>query len=521
MGQPSLFEQLEGRFISCNIDGKTFMPRGDLESIISKENVRAEMKIKDGVLVKARLRKPSDLPDRVAGQAKRIFAALVVMDKVAAIEGLLDEGLTDEHLPLTHHPNPDHDAFLSIDGSTVFHFKNWGGPTVKEFIQIKQWLFVSPVLDTTGQLIHVNQNCALPFTESEFSGSGAAAVVHRAKLHQAHQRGFEAETDGFLVAVKEFHKKAEFDKENETLQQIKALPHRHIIQHFVSIDKGVKDKGKGEGKGYIIFPWAAGGNLHDFWEHSVQEPSQERVLWSLQQMLGLTTALHMLHEHFKCRHGDLKPGNILCVKEGEETVLKLADFGISKIHSAQTAYRKIATTTAYLTPSYQGPEVEFEKTDELDQRPRSRKYDIWSLGCVFLELAIWVLYGPRGIEDFFGARGNSTSSSSSSSPLYSVTNKASKSAIVHELVSWTIGKLENNPPCEGDTALAALLHLIKNKMLKPEVDERPSAADVCRQLEIILQEAEKRPSYLFNSPAGLVLPNLDFEEFHSDFNSGK
>ncbi|KAH6706432.1 kinase-like domain-containing protein [Leptodontidium sp. MPI-SDFR-AT-0119] len=521
MDLPSLFDQLEDGFISCPIDGKKFMPRDYLESIISKENVKGEMKIKDGVLVKAKLRKPSDLPERVASRAKRIFAALVVMDKVAAIEGLLDEGLTDEHLPLTHDPDPKHDAFLSIDGSTAFHFANCGGPTVKEFIHNKQWLFVSPILDTTGQLIQVDQNCALPFTESDFAGSGAAGVVHWAKLHQAHQRGFEAETDGLQVAVKEFHKKAEFDKENETLQQIKALQHRHIIRHLVSIYKRVEDKGKGEGKGYIIFPWAAGGNLQDFWEHSVQEPSQERVLWSIQQMLGLTTALYMLHEHFKCRHGDLKPGNILCVKESEETVLKLADFGISKIHHAQTTYRKTATTTPYLTPSYQGPEVEFEKTSAMDQHPRSRKYDIWSLGCVFLELAIWVLYGPQGIKDFFGARGNGTSSSSSSSPLYSVTDKAAKSAIVHELASWTIGKLENNPLCEGDTALAALLNLIKDEMLKPKVEERPSAADVCRQLENILQEAEKRPSYLLNSPASLVLPKLDFEEFHSDFNSGK
>jgi len=80
-------------------------------------------------------------------------------------------------------------------------------------------------------------------------------------------------------------------------------------------------------------------------------------------MSGLTTALHMLHESFQCRHGDLKPSNILCVYEGGEIVLKLADFGISRIHHAQTVVRKGITTTAFLTPSYQGPEVEFEAAD--------------------------------------------------------------------------------------------------------------------------------------------------------------
>lgn len=323
------------------------------------------------------------------------------------------------------------------------------------------------------------------------------------------------ETVDLQVAVKQFHHRSDFAKENETLQQIKGLQHRHIIRHLTSIDKGVKDRG------YIVFPWAAGGNLQDFWETSEQEPSQKLVLWSMQQMLGLTTALHMLHEQFKCRHGDLKPGNILCVQESGETVLKLADFGISRIHHAQTTYRKIATTTAFLTPSYQGPEVEFEKVDTTDQHPRSRKYDIWSLGCVFLEFAIWLLHGPKGVEGFLGARGNGISSTSSSSPLYSVINKAAKAAGVHELAIWTVGKLEKNPLCEGDTALANLLNLIMNDMLKPEVEKRLSAADICTQLENIVQEAEKRPSYLLNSPVGPVIPPLDFEEFHSDSESGR
>jgi serine/threonine protein kinase len=232
-------------------------------------------------------------------------------------------------------------------------------------------------------------------------------------------------------------------------------------------------------------------------------------------MLGLTTALHMLHAQFKCRHGDLKPGNILCVEEGGETILKIADFGVSRIHHAQTTYRKSATTTALLTPSYQGPEVEFEKVDKKDQRPRSRKYDIWSLGCVFLEFSIWLLHGPKAIEGFAGARGNGTSSTGSSPPLYEVTDKAAKVAKVHLLVSWTIDSLQDNPQCKGETALAALLSLIKNQMLQPEVDSRPLTADICKQLENIRQEAEKRSSYLLHSCDGLRIPPLDFEKFQS------
>jgi serine/threonine protein kinase len=266
---------------------------------------------------------------------------------------------------------------------------------------------------------------------------------------------------------------------------------------------------------YILFPWAAGGNLQDYWEVSEQELSRELVLWSLKQMLGLTQALHKLHEQFQCRHGDLKPGNILCVQEKEETVLKIADFGISKIHHAQTTYRTTATATVFLTPSYQGPEVEFEKIDKTDQRPRSRKYDIWSMGCVFLEFAIWLLHGPEAIKGFANAKGTGKSSTNPSTPLYEVTDKAAKTARVHQLVSWTIEGLQTNPQCKEGTALAALVDLVKNQMLQPEVEKRPTAGIVCSELEIIIQEAQKDPSYLLPSCDAKGIPSLDFDSFQS------
>jgi serine/threonine protein kinase len=317
----------------------------------------------------------------------------------------------------------------------------------------------------------------------------------------------KAETVDLQVAIKEFLRIEDFIKENDILQQLKGLQHPHIIRHFVSIHKGKK--------GYIIFPWADGGSLQEFWENSMYASSRERTLWSIQQMLGLTTALHLLHQHFECRHGDLKPGNILCFKNDGETVLKIADFGLSKIHHAQTMYRKSATTTLSLTPSYQAPEVEFEKVDEKNQSPRSRRFDIWSLGCVFLEFSIWLLHGPETIKKFAGARGTGRSSTDGSRPLYQVTDKATKAAKVHQLVIWTIKCLQDDPRCKGDTALAALLNLIKDHMLQPEVKKRYWAADVGKELEEIIWKAKERDSYLFNSCDNLDIPSPNFEHFQS------
>jgi hypothetical protein len=188
MALPSLCQQLEeDGYLDCPIDDKQFVPLDFLDGIINKQNVKIELGITDGGCTMAR--KQSDLPDRVTKQAKRIFAALVLMDKATAIEGLLDEGFTDEHLPLTR--DPKYDALVSRDGETTFQFGGWSRPSRTDFIKHKQWFFLAPVLDTDGELIEVDQECALPFTESEVIGNGAAGVVHWAKLHEAHQRGFK------------------------------------------------------------------------------------------------------------------------------------------------------------------------------------------------------------------------------------------------------------------------------------------------------------------------------------------
>jgi len=137
------------------------------------------------------------------------------------------------------------------------------------------------------------------------------------------------------------------------------------------------------------------------------------------------------------------------------------------------------------------------------------------MGCVFLEFAIWLLHGPEAIEGFANAKGAGKLSTNPSTPLYEVTNKAAKTARVHQLVSWTIEGLRTNPQCQRGTALAALLDLIKNQMLQPEVDKRPAAGIVCSELEAIIQEAQKDPSYLLPSCDANDRPSLDFDSFYS------
>ena len=95
--------------------------------------------------------------------------------------------------------------------------------------------------------------------------------------------------------------------------------------------------------------------------------------WFLRGFFGcLIIALGFLHDN-KIRHDDVKPSNILL--KGNE--IYLTDFGMSfdwTELSHSTTEGKMAGT-----PRYASPEV-------ASQQPCGSSSDIWSLGCVFLEV---------------------------------------------------------------------------------------------------------------------------------------
>jgi serine/threonine protein kinase len=99
------------------------------------------------------------------------------------------------------------------------------------------------------------------------------------------------------------------------------------------------------------------------------------------------------------RHGDIKPQNILWFTEeldlGHGT-LKISDFGLTAFHSELTT-KVVPGKVRGLTQSYAAP--------EFDTGPHvSRPYDIWSLGCIFIDFITWVLLGYEGVEKFASKR---------------------------------------------------------------------------------------------------------------------
>ncbi|KAF2108422.1 kinase-like domain-containing protein [Lophiotrema nucula] len=155
-----------------------------------------------------------------------------------------------------------------------------------------------------------------------------------------------------------------FQQEVEVLQHV-----RH--QHLVSLQASFTDLNSFS---LILTPVAKDvlKFMLDRQSHDKPLPPEEvKVL--RHTFVCLATAIAYLHEH-KVRHKDIKPGNIL-LSDGR---VRLCDFGISRDWSE--AGRSTTEGQVFdFTRRYCAPEV-------LDRDPRNSSSDIWSLGCVYLEI---------------------------------------------------------------------------------------------------------------------------------------
>jgi len=159
----------------------------------------------------------------------------------------------------------------------------------------------------------------------------------------------------------------------------------------------------------LVFPWAHGGNLSDYWrKHEGEAIDKDGLYWILGQFVGIFSVLELLHGD-NCRHGDLKPENILWFRDPAGGVrtgnLKIADLGLTSFHEkeAQTKDRiRLAQFTNALsgTYRYEPPETDENRPKRGKEEVRSRQYDIWSMGCILLELLIWLLEGHSALARF-------------------------------------------------------------------------------------------------------------------------
>lgn len=508
-----LYKSLKGSLITSSLGELQFLPRSVVEAKVTIEKITPHLSFGSRLYT---LVSEDSLARQIHQQARRVFAILVLIGKPSAIQTLFTkDGLIDNHLPLEVVKNGEHDTIVSSTTQKTFPaFDNWGDPAAVDSFLEKQYLVLAPVFHTAGQALKLNRSHPLPFEECTWKASGSDGVsVYHGRLHPSHQLPPFTATSYDRIAIKEIPDKKAFDREKENLDRIQSLHHKHLIRLLGSCEKGSVN--------YFFFPWAAGGNLRDLW-HLQGDGSRtslwtpQTIAWALDQMLGLVDAIRILHDN-GIRHGDIKPQNILHFPEATQGSgkiggrLVLADVGVSKFHHEATALRNEATNTRDATISYEAPEATSEFRNG---KPRPRRYDMWSLGCMFLEFVVWLQYEFEAVEMFrkqrMPRRGDPRTAPGN---FFTQSTTDDGPATIHSKVTDAIGLLRDDPRCcsDGDstTAVEDLITLIERDLLQIDPEKRAKAPALHKNLNRIVQRAHRDPQYLCR----LVNPSPEIPRF--------
>ncbi|XP_065766537.1 serine/threonine-protein kinase Nek8 isoform X5 [Muntiacus reevesi] len=188
-------------------------------------------------------------------------------------------------------------------------------------------------------------------------------ILTMARIPSHRQR---KEADQKLVIIKQIPVEQMTKEERQAAQNecqvLKLLNHPNVIEYYENF---LEDKAL-----MIAMEYAPGGTLAEFIQKRCNSLLEEETI--LHFFVQILLALHHVHSHL-ILHRDLKTQNILLDKH--RMVVKIGDFGISKILSSKSKAYTVVGTPCYISPEL------------CEGKPYNQKSDIWALGCVLYELA--------------------------------------------------------------------------------------------------------------------------------------
>ncbi|EHY56220.1 Suppressor of Sensor Kinase (SLN1) [Exophiala dermatitidis] len=231
-------------------------------------------------------------------------------------------------------------------------------------------------------------NITMRWQQGQFVGGGTFGSVYAA---------LNLDT-GTLMAVKEIRLQDPqliptiVKQIGDEMGVLAVLDHPNIVSYYgIEVHRD---------KVYIFMEYCSGGSVAGLLEHGRIEDETVIMVYALQMLEGLAY-LHQAH----IVHRDIKPENVLLDHNG---VIKYVDFGAAKIIARQgqtmmgqepvqrvngeaghlpnnAAVARQPQKTMTGTPMYMSPEV--IRGDSTATSRFSGAADIWSLGCVILEMA--------------------------------------------------------------------------------------------------------------------------------------
>ncbi|OMJ86460.1 hypothetical protein SteCoe_12041 [Stentor coeruleus] len=208
------------------------------------------------------------------------------------------------------------------------------------------------------------------YQKIEKIGEGTYGVVYKARDTITNE----------IVALKKIRLEGEDEGVPPTaireISVLKEISHENIVK--------LKDIVHSEARLYLIFEYLE-KDLRNFIE-STKEIPENLIKKFLVQIL---TAVSHCHQH-RILHRDLKPQNLLI---NNRQIIKLADFGLARSFCLPMK----TYTHEVVTLWYRAPEI------LMGTKKYSTPIDIWSIGCIFAELATGkpIFAGDSEIDQLF------------------------------------------------------------------------------------------------------------------------
>ena len=311
--------------------------------------------------------------------------------------------------------------------------------------------------------------------------------------------------------------KRAFEAEGSTIKQfIQATKsHKNILVTKASLERGDK---------YSLFFDLAKYSLWDYFKDpSISITTLEEKKKVFGHTIGLAGALAYLHdelfiaatgEQLCCYHLDLKPHNILVFEEGDSTIWKVSDFGISQIKRIPASRaiiepeQRVSLLNSIFTPdkagadptsgvanprdagTYTAPEAR-HKTERV-----TRASDVWSLGCVMTLVLTFLDNQRTGIEDFEVARMKDRDDDLFYDSFPTRVWVKPRPSLRSSVPVWLDHLTENSKrrsENEGD-AVRLAAELIRSRMLLPDPTDRDSAKRVEERLRSIQERFAVAPT---------------------------
>lgn len=238
-------------------------------------------------------------------------------------------------------------------------------------------------------------------TEIEDGKGGAGGKIYKVTL----DTGFISSNDTNLSAVngrwtktlvlKAVEKPVDADREREFLQALQSsgIHDPHILRTYTGFTcAGI----------YYLVSDMADRDLREYMQQPIPPQAGTSWTWLMTQLTGLAKALAKVHHMgSQSKVGvmhDIKAENVLVFGTGDQCTLRFTDWGCARISVRGDS----PTNRKHGQRTYTPPEAFDDENHK--KMATSRPHDIWSLGCLYLEMLVWMTEGKTGLETFFENR---------------------------------------------------------------------------------------------------------------------